>query len=394
MQILIHIRGGFSLARTSVIAVVKHFRVWIILALACLACILISVPAVSQISLPGNTLKLGVRTSAYPLGNNVKEPYSAEGFCGTFGKELQKELASKGQPIKIKYFPIVNQHKGPSKPRYDGLKKGEIDIECGPNSISSGNLPSGEGIEFSQSFYKTGVKLLLKEELAKKLNSELIELNEITIGVIRESTTLQVLKNIKDIKFFPYDIGRQALNALEANEVHAFANDALIVGTLLKNGVNQPGQPSRPPYENLGYTIYPNSSSKSKYLTSNPTEEYAMAVKENRPFFTDLLKSINSTLNKPKFSSERQRLKEYETRSSDTSWTQMKNNLRFINNLIWFAFVTFISAFFIQYLSKLLHQSWLTTLAWGSVIATGLSLVLMGVIQIILLVIPLIFPGY
>ncbi|MBE9186030.1 transporter substrate-binding domain-containing protein [Microcoleus sp. LEGE 07076] len=342
MLILIHIRGGVSLVMSSVLAVAKHFRLGIILALAYLACILSYVPAVSQTSptqLP-NTLKLGVRTSVYPIGNKINvnfftqflpennlvrlfyenkihKPNSAEGFCGTFGKELQKELASNGQQIKVKYIPIVNQHKGVVAPRYHGLKTGKIDIECGPNSILSGKLPTGEGIEFSQPFYKTGVKLLLKEELADKLNSKLIELKEIKIGVVKESTTLELLSK-NNIKFVDYDSSREALNALETNEVHAFASDALIVWNLLKRGVDQPGQPKREPYENLEYTIYPNSSSTSRYLTGNkPTEEYAMAVMGGTSFSKDLLNVINNTLDKSKLSSYQQSLENYETRADN-----------------------------------------------------------------------------
>lgn len=442
MQIIVHIRGGFSPVMSSVLAIVKKIRLGIILALACLACILSYVPAVSQTSqtqLP-NPLKLGVRTSVYPLGNkinvnfftqffsennfvrvfyenNIHKPNSAEGFCGTFGKELQKELASNGQQIKVKYLPIVNQHKGVKvAPRYDGLKRGIIDIECGPNSILSGELLTGEGIKFSNSFYETGVKLLLKQELAKQLNSGVRVLKEIKIGVVRESTTLGVLQSIKDIidqdKVVPYDSSREALNALEDNQVQGFASDALIVGTFLKKGVkgqqpsdqlewnifnnrvDQPGQPFRPPYENLGYTIYPNSSSKSTYLTSELTEKYAMAVQENPPFSTDLLNVINNTLNKSKFSSEQQKLREYETRASDLSWNSLKKLLRFIKTHIWVVLVPFIWALFSQFLSQILHESWLKIFTWGSGITVCLSILSIIVIQIILMVIPLFFPGY
>jgi hypothetical protein len=110
---------------SSVLAVGKHFQLGIILALACLACVLSYVPAVSQTSptqLP-NPLKLGVRTSVYPIGNNINEPNSAEGFWGTFGKELQKELASNGQQTKVEYIDIKNEGLGQTHPRYQGLKK-------------------------------------------------------------------------------------------------------------------------------------------------------------------------------------------------------------------------------------------------------------------------------
>lgn len=438
MQLLIHIRGGVSLVMSYVLAVGKPFRLGIILALACLACVLSYVPAVSQTSptqLP-NPLKLGVRTSVYPIGNkinvnfftqyfpennfvrvffenNIYKPNSAEGFCGTFGKQLQKDLASKGQQIKVEYLPIVNQHKGVVAPRYDGLRRGIIDIECGPNSISSGKLPTGEGIEFSNPFHETGVKLLLKEELAKKLNSGARGLNKIKISVVRESTTLEVLQSIKDInqsKVTTSDSGSDALSDLDENNVDAFASDALIVGSLLREGVKgepsdqlwwnifnkrvaQPGQPFRPPYENLGYTIYPNSSSKRTYLTSKPTEKYAMAVLGNTPFSDDLLNAINKTLEKSILSTEGQRLKEYETRESDLSWKGLKKFLNFIKTYTWVVLVPVICGLFIQFLSQILHETWLTTFTWVSGTTVCLLMVVIIVIKILLWVIPAVFPG-
>ncbi|MEG3911507.1 transporter substrate-binding domain-containing protein [Microcoleus sp. w2-18bC1] len=419
MQLLIHIRGGVSLVMSSVLAVVKNFRLGIILALACLACILSYVPAVSQTSptqLP-NPLKLGVRTSVYPIGNNINvnflsqffpeynfmrvffenniyKPNSAEGFCGTFGKELQKELASKGQQIKVKYIPIVNQHKGFVAPRYYGLKKGIIDIECGPNSISSGKLPTGEGIEFSQPFYKTGVKLLLKEELADKLNSKLIELKEIKIGVVKESTTLEVLSK-NNLKFVEYDSGREALNALEVNDVNAYASDALIVANLLKKGVDQPEQPKREPYENLEYTIYPNSSSTTRYLTGNkPTEEYAMAVLGRTPFSKDLLNVINNTLYKSKLSSYQQILENYETRADNFWWNILKKTGRFSKNYLWVIFVPIFWELLIEYSSLNVPIKVRKKMRSIAAIIVGILIIFILINVFLVYVIPLVIPGY
>ncbi len=205
MQILIHIRGGVSLVMSSVLAVGKHFRLGIILALACLACVLSYVPAVSQTSpLLPNPLKLGVRTSAYPIGYNVKKD-SAEGFCGTFGKELQKELASNGQQIQVEYIDIKNEGLGQTHPRYHGLKKGRIHIECGPNSRSPEGLLTAETIGFSDPFHETGVKLLLKEQLAEDLISGNKKLKQIKIGVVKETTTLKMLEQEKDVNKIGYD---------------------------------------------------------------------------------------------------------------------------------------------------------------------------------------------
>ena len=319
MQIFVHIRGGVSLVISSVLAVGKHFRLGIILALACLACVLSYVPAVSQTYLP-NLLLLGVRSFAYPIGYNVKED-SAEGFCGTFGKELQNQLASNGQQTKVKYIDIKNEGLGQTHPRYQGLKKRFVHIECGPNSRFPEGLSTAESIGFSDVFHETGVKILLKKQLAEDLRSGNKKLKEIKIGVVKETTTLKMLEQEKDVNKIGYDRWDQALNALEQNQVDAFASDTLIVLTLLNKGVNQEIKKGvneqeklllyRDAYKNKngGYTIYPESS---YLIPSAKKEQYAMAFDETVPFKTPLLNVINQTLQRPEINQAKEELKKFE----------------------------------------------------------------------------------
>jgi hypothetical protein len=130
--------------------------------------------AFSQLDLPNNELKLGVRTTVAPV----------KMFCDVFKNVLQEQLENSEPAITVKPSTIVNQYKWPDFTRYAGLlldpsDPNYVDIECGPNSESSGQLPIkygsktlvSEEIAFSAPFYETGIKLLLKRELAQKLSS-------------------------------------------------------------------------------------------------------------------------------------------------------------------------------------------------------------------------------
>lgn len=308
MQLLIHIRGGVSLVMSSVLAVGKHFRLGIILALACLACVLSYVPAVSQTSptqLP-NPLKLGVRTSVYEIGNTVSIN-QAGGFCGTFGEELKQELANNGKQIEVEYHEIKNDGLGHKYPRYHGLKtdnmKEKIHIECGPNSNSSQNLETAKGIAFSDPFYETGVKLLLPQKLAADLDSGSQKLRNIKVGVVKETTTSLLLGGIVD-NIDKYDTRDEALDALDAEKIEAFASDALILQTILYRGALSKG-----PYIHKGFTLF----KKDGYLTDS-IEKYVMAVegKEKSKFSNELIDSINRTLKRDKIFQIQQKLKQIE----------------------------------------------------------------------------------
>jgi len=173
MQIIVHIRGIVSLVMSSVLAVGKQFRLGIILAFACLACVFSCASTVSQTQFP-NPIKIGVRTVASAIGKNISIN-KADGFCGTFGKELQEELknlAPNRKLIEVEYHEVKNEGLGYKFPRYHGLKTEKIHIECGPNSIPSQKMKTAIGIKFSDSFHKTGVKLLLREKLVEDLNSK------------------------------------------------------------------------------------------------------------------------------------------------------------------------------------------------------------------------------
>lgn len=302
------------------------FKIVIILALVSLLFYLALGCIYSFITPLPKPIILGVRTFAYGMGNNVKED-SAEGFCGTFGKELKKELDSELKlRIKIKYLEIVNEGLGEKFPRYYGLKHDLVHIECRPNSASSEALPEAQDIQLSKTFYETGVKLLLRESLARDLESNLINLSKIQVGAFEGSTTLKLLYGIitnNNIHFYPNRDA--ALNALNNNQLEAFASDSLIVKNILEIGVNEKGQQNRKAYKNSGYTIYPRKS----YLTADPTEMYVMAVKKGTKFSQELIELINQTLQRQELYKAKEQLKCFENSSKDCN---SSNN--FIDNVI------------------------------------------------------------
>ncbi len=254
---------------------------------------------------------LGVRTFAYGMGNNVKT-HSAEGFCGTFGKELEKELVSKFKLIKIQYHNIQNEGLGKKYPRYHGLKQGWVHIECGPNSQASRNISEGQGIAFSEPFYHTSVKLLLKQSLADVLTSNNRKLKDIKVGAVVGTTTLNVLRGVIDEKnIVEYNNRDEALKDLDRSHIEAFASDSLIVINLLENGVTEEKQESKTAYKDRGYTIYPTKS----YLTTDPTEteDYVMAVKAGTNFERELIDLINKTLKREEILKAQEKLKKLET---------------------------------------------------------------------------------
>jgi polar amino acid transport system substrate-binding protein len=144
---------------------------------------------VSQQAPSLNPIRLGLRTAAFPIGNVVKEEIvdkktnkvlrhgEYSGFCQDFAEQLERTLFKNHSKRPVVITQIENQYRGIGYPRFDGLLKSTIDIECGPNSISSLDLKDKKGNKFSESiefsnksFYESNIKLLLKKEVANKLN--------------------------------------------------------------------------------------------------------------------------------------------------------------------------------------------------------------------------------
>jgi len=295
-----------------------------LLTIAFLLCFITTVQAFPQLSLPKNELKFGVREIVPP----VKE------FCEVFGITLSKKLNDSDQPITVQYIPIENEYKGKNFSRFQGLLDKKVQVECGPNSITSEELvnpsksntakrPFSDWIDFSNPFYDTDVSLLLKSDLALELaalpSNQLNEkLQNLKIGILEGTTTQKQfqgrtlyqgivtfetkgpdtndpLKGISSLE--------QALNALDKGDITALASDGIILQSFLKDGIKGTEnndqdtvryRESRPAYSqrNPPFSIFPASGSLPELLR----ERYGIAVSSD-PIESELIKAINMTLN-------------------------------------------------------------------------------------------------
>ena len=206
-----------------------------------------------------------------------------------------------------------------------------------PNSTSSLKLkdtrdqkPFRNKIIFSRNnFHTTGIKLLLKKETAAELQSTPLnqledKLSTLRIAAIKGTTTLKEFRVSRDYykSLVPYPKGKQAnqkldvrdfaLDDLEAGKVKAFASDAIILRTLLEEGVKGEAgyRKDRQPLKNQNYVIYP--PEPGKYLPNLGKQEYAIAINKNTHYVGWLRKTIDKVLDNADLSQAKEDIKEYE----------------------------------------------------------------------------------
>jgi hypothetical protein len=285
---------------------------------------------------------LGVRTISSPVA----------GFC----KSLKQELEAKGN--KVISHEILNQYAGRLYSRYSGLLMGnfdpdKIDAECGPNSLSSGDLLDSKGnvfseqIKFSNSFYSTNIKLLLRKSLAKSLSELPIadfeeRLGKIKIGVMGGTTTWQQFQTNQDrynLTELNAENGRnaleKALDALESGEIEALASDGMILQSFFAEGVTGGGKTQgaptyltqRDPYKSKGFIIFPSqdypSPDDSPLLPGMRAEKYVIAISKQRPNSDEIYKQVNEILFKPgtKLKNAKESLADFEAETTERKIT-------------------------------------------------------------------------
>lgn len=357
---------------------VHRNRTGTIIVLTCLICIIAAKSAFAQTNLP-TIIRLGIRTAAYPIGHVVDSDGSVKfgGFCDVFIQELENQLRQEGRNIPVVAQVIRNQYTGGDKgggyPRYDGLINDHIDIECGSNSISSLYLLDEKGepfinkIDYARpSFYTTGIKLLLKKKEARKLNSLMNRLSQskqekalrnLSIGVLDYTTTRSEIEQAAkgsdnfylnrktfDLQDDQSSARDAALNELEEGSIQAFASDAVILETLLKEGVQEdlPYQHRREPYKK-DYTLFP--AKPGAYLPYLHRQDCIIAVQRKPVGYsaTDLKSLIHSVLIKSSLNvDEREKIKNYELEQGSIItwfptglWIGLLLFIAFLGFLVW-----------------------------------------------------------
>lgn len=268
--------------------------------------ILYSPSAVSQqLAFKEDTLRLGIREIPLPIRN----------FCLTFGEELKNTLSLEDSPPVLKQGSIENEYREEGYGRFDGLRDGEVHIECGANSITAEDLPAFKGaITFSDRFYTTSVKLLLRQNLSAELGQlseqkQNEKLQSLSIGVLYDTTTQAAFADrpqYGNVTVFRGDKTsnplEQALNALEDGDIEAIASDGIILRSFLLEGVegrnsDQQNKPAfrsrRAPFGDRGFSLFPQEGPLPG-ISAN--ESYGMAISEERDDYKQIMRWVNTTL--------------------------------------------------------------------------------------------------
>lgn len=329
---------------------VKKFKFGGIVGLVFILWLLFATHVLSQSVIP-DTIRLGIRTTVPPIGfvAGLDGNPVWSGFCHVFAQELEIELRQTNPNVTVKKREIVNSHKGEKYPRWGSLltknPEDRQDMQCGPNSRQA--IENDQVIFSDVTFYETGIKFLLKKEISDEYLGEqsqksfldLLEIvrSRIRIGAIVGTTTLERLKSA-GYRVSSYETRELLLDALDENEVQAFASDAIILRVLLENGANEGN-----PYKEQGYILFPQESG---YLLGD-TERYAIAISnegENTGYSRELLSVTNRVLSQSKFTEdERNKLAQYESGQGDVTPFDSKNLFRnLLLGLIVFVFIMIV----------------------------------------------------
>ena len=283
---------------------------FVLIAAILFTCIISSTIAYSQThtKLP-KRITIGVRTNIPVLGKFNQNNEPEESFCLTLGKQLERELFNQDVGIRVDFDIVSNENRGPDFPRYHGLKNGKHNMQCGANSISPRS-----NIIFSDTFYQTGIKLLIKTEIfnqyLKNLSREDRRIKvkkDFQIAVEHNTTTYSNLTK-KDFKVKEYPNRETALNALNTQQKIAFASDAIILRSFIKEGY-----PGDIEFQQEDYILFPEQS--RDYIINTP-ENYGIAISDvpgkTGQYSGELKEAINRVLQTPALKEERKKLQNYE----------------------------------------------------------------------------------
>jgi ABC-type amino acid transport substrate-binding protein len=253
-------------------------------------------------------LKFGYRQTSYPVSYIDPVTKTPSGFCNVFANELLKQLneelarRSPGKFLTLSQIDVNNFTEG----RYEGVKQGLIDIECGANSINT----QKSDVEFSNKFFTTGIKLITQSNNYEKIKTSTSnsggltptsDLGGLTVGVYEGSTTQSLLRqSYPKIDIEPYLDRASAIQALEqGTEIQLYAGDSIILRGIKKE---------KPQFKD--YILYP----PNDFITGDATEEYGLVVPTNNPTFLNI---VNKTIERDNVKSAIGNLKEFDSNNDD-----------------------------------------------------------------------------
>lgn len=168
-------------------------------------------------------LTIGLRKDAAPFGF-INRDEAWDGYCGDLALSLADYLTEElelDRPIEVVELTSTLSD------RYDQVRNGTIQFECGPNTIRT-DVP---GITFSNPFFISSAQFLIQAEQTDRVNPNL-PLAGVRLGVLSDSTTetfVQTNYPRADIVTFAGPDGRKnAIQAVSQGSLDAFVGDGIL----------------------------------------------------------------------------------------------------------------------------------------------------------------------
>ncbi|BFM40622.1 amino acid ABC transporter substrate-binding protein [Synechocystis sp. LKSZ1] len=169
-------------------------------------------------------LKIAVREDAVPFGyQDLNQQWT--GICIDFAELLKAEVVRQlNNP-----FILVKLYQSTLFNRFDLVTDNGVALECGPNTIRP-DVP--ETVTFSRPIFLTGTQFLIRADSTKTFNPQ-GELDQVDIGVLRDTTTAQFLRQRYPqarLQEFQGITGRtRGVQALQQEKIDAFASDGILL---------------------------------------------------------------------------------------------------------------------------------------------------------------------
>jgi glutamate/aspartate transport system substrate-binding protein len=167
-------------------------------------------------------IRIGFREAEPPM-SFLGEDGTPAGYTIDICMQIVAALDSKiGTRLKIKYVPVTAEN------RFSTLTDGKIDILCGS---TTNTLARREFVDFTQLTFVTGAALMT---LKSSDLPDLPSLNRKKIGVVQNTTTIEVLYSLLDQAKINARVVRVAsakdgLDKLRSGEIDAFSADQVVL---------------------------------------------------------------------------------------------------------------------------------------------------------------------
>lgn len=162
-------------------------------------------------------LNAGTRADAIPFGFRPGNG-DLDGLSVDIMRQIANALEVKlGKPVELRLHEVTSSN------RIEMVKGARVDIECG---ITTPTWDRETEVDFSIPFYENGTRVLALRGTARELN----DLNGKRIGVVRGSTTAQIVADtVREAQIIEVASMEEGLARLERGEIEGLSNLGLVL---------------------------------------------------------------------------------------------------------------------------------------------------------------------